>query len=474
MKISLKRLTVLALMLALASCAPKNSELTKAQMREDVSYFFTSFLNTHPNPYCRATPRQVDSIKTSLLHKIDDGLTKDEFLNELGKLNGLLDGHSHIDSPSLKFTQKDTLVLPPVVQINSDLSLSLDDTQLPVRNTITSINGIPSSKLLDVMSRMISSDPGVCGKVEIEKDFSVLLKRCGLLSPYHVKVRTPSGDTSLTIKGTYPSSNSIFHRSSGELPRKEFGCTIYPKSSIGIIYFNTCKPANAEIFKRQIESSFIELKRKNIKHLIIDNSRNEGGDDNFGAYLISKVNHGPYRKTVFVNGRMSKEEYSDIQRKIRQVLKSDSANHLSSKTRNAIKKCTKIPAGGHLTDTIFQHTPAVTDGYSGKVYMLVSNRTFSSGSNTAWFFRLAKAGKILGEKSGSANPKYVYPAKFTLPNSKVKFGISVRQGGYVTFEGKKMVYLKEPDPDVPFNINPFKTSYSEQELLELLRMANKK
>jgi len=36
-----------------------------------------------------------------------------------------------------------------------------------------------------------------------------------------------------------------------------------------------------------------------------------------------------------------------------------------------------------------------------------------------------------------------------------------------------MVYLKEPEPDVPFNINPFKTSYTEQELLALLRLADK-
>jgi Peptidase family S41. len=469
----MKILSTAILLIALVGCTPKDKPLSQ-QQNEDVAYFFKCFLETHPNPYCKATPRQVDSIKAALLQKINKGLSKEEFLNELGKLNGLLDGHSHIESPLLVTSKSDSLLFPPAVEVNTDHSLSLDGSLLPPDNTITSINGISSYEILKMMGKMVNSDPSVLNKEQIERNFPVLLKRCSIHSPFLVKAQNTNGDTSLTIKGCYPTNFSIFHRSIGESPSKEFDCTIYPKSSIGIIYFNTCKPTNAKIFKRQIDSSFIELKRKNIKHLFIDNSRNEGGDDNFGAYLISKVNHGLYRSTVFVNGRITKEEYSDIHRKIGLVLKSDSANHLSSKTRNAIRKYTKIPAGSHLTDTIYQHTPAVTDGYSGEVYMLVSNRTFSSGSNTAWFFRLAKAGKILGEKSGSANPKYVYPAKFTLPNSKVKFGISVRQGGYVTFHGKKMVYLKEPEPDVPFNINPFKTSYSEQELLALLRLANKK
>ena len=445
MKISSKLLTVLVLMLALASCAPKNGELTKAQMREDVAYFFTSFLETHPNPYCRATPKQVDSIKTALLQKIDKGLPKEEFLNELGKLNGLLDGHSYIESPLLVTSKNDSLLFPPVVEVNTDRSLSLDGTLLPPGNTITSINGISSYEILKMMGKKVNSDRGVLNKEQIERNFPALLKRCSIHSPFLVKAQTTNGDTSLTIKGCYPTNFSIFHRSLGSSNYKELDSGIFQHSKIAILYFNTCEPKNAEKFRREIDSFFTTIQKQGIKYLFIDNSRNNGGRSSWGEYLISKINHGKYHYTF--RAQIKKSEASDRVKR--------------NRTDNG------------LAGTFNKTFPSVTNGYSGKVYMLLSNNTFSSGSTTAWQFRFAKVGKILGDKSGSANPMYVYPAEFTLPNSKLNFRISVREGGYVTAQGKKMAYLKEPEPDVPFNINPFKTSYSEQELLALLKLANK-
>jgi hypothetical protein len=475
MKFSSKRLTVLVLVLAIAGCAPKNGELTKAQMREDVAYFFTSFLKTHPNPYCRATPKQVDSIKTALLQKIDKGLAKEEFLNEVGKLSGLLDGHSYIESPLTDHTDKDTLLLPTSVRVNTDLTLSLIDDKLPATNTITSINGIPSKKIITQLNGMLHADPGVVAKREIEFRFPVLLSRAGFHAPYTINLKTAKGNTTIHLEGAAQVAYSKRIRAHQmNLNEPELGSSIFQRSKIAILYFNTCQPKNEKEFRWKIDSLFAAIQGQGIKYLFIDNSRNNGGSSKWGGYLISKINHEPYKWLFFSNRRITKEFYDDIHRQTRQVLKSDSAKHLSSKTRKAIRRNTKIPVGGYLAETFNNTFPAVTNGYSGKVYMLVSSESISAGSDAAWSFRLAKAGKILGDKSGSGNPMYVFPAKFTLPNSKFKFGISVRQGGLITFQGKKMVFLKEPEPDVPFNINPFKTSYSEQELLALLRLANKK
>ena len=447
MKITLKRLTVLALMLALASCAPKNGELTKAQMREDVAYFFTSFLNTHPNPYCRATPKQVDSIKTALLQKIDKGLPKEEFLNDLGKLNGLLDGHSYIKSPLTDHTDKDTILLPTSVRVNTDLTLSLNDDRLPETNTITSINGIPSRKLITLLNGMLHADPGVVRKPDIECRFPILLIRAGIRAPYTINVKTRAGDTTLHLKGAaqvaYSKTIRFLRVNSNE---SELDSGIFHRSKIAILYFNTCQPKDKEEFMRKIDSFFTTIQKQGIKCLFIDNSRNNGGSSSWGEYLISKINHGEYHYT----------------------------HTAKIKESEALKRVKRSRTDNGLAATFNKTFPAVTSGYSGKVYMLLSSCCGSSGSDAAWQFRFAKVGKIIGDKSGSGNPMYVYPAVFTLPNSKVQFGISVREAGYTTDKGKKMTYLKEPEPDVPFNINPFKTSYSEQELLALLRLADKR
>jgi hypothetical protein len=92
-----------------------------------------------------------------------------------------------------------------------------------------------------------------------------------------------------------------------------------------------------------------------------------GGSRIIGDYLISKINHRSYDHIFFSNRR-------------------------------------KIPIGSYLTDTIYQHPRAVPNGYSGKVYMLVSNKISSAGSDAAREFRLAKFGRIISEKSESVNP----------------------------------------------------------------------
>lgn len=447
MNIVSKPLLVIGLLLVLASCTPKSGELTKEQMKEDVSYFFKCFTSTHPNPYCRATPKQVYSIKTALLQKIDKGLAKEEFLNELGKLNGLLDGHSYIESPLTDHTEKDTILLPTSVRVNTDLTLSLNDDRLPETNTITSINGTPSRKLIDQLNGMLHADPGVEKKPEIECRFPILLIRAGIRAPYTISIKTTSGDTVLHLKGAAQvaySKTIRFLRVNSDVPELDSG--IFQRSKMAILHFNTCMPKNEDEFKKKIDSFFATIQKQGIKYLFIDNSRNNGGNSSWGVYLLSKINHKEYQYTHWA-----------------QIRKSEASERVK-----------RSRADNGLAGTFNRTFSTVTNGFSGKVYMLLSNNTFSSGSDAAWQFRFAKAGKILGEKSGSGNPMYVYPTEFTFPNCQLIFRLSVRKSGYITFRGKKMEFIKEPEPDVPFNINPFKTKYSEQELVELLKLADKR
>jgi hypothetical protein len=480
MKISPKYLTVLVLVLAIAGCAPKNGELTKAQMREDVAYFFKCFLTTHPNPYCRATPKQVDSIKTALLQKIDKGLAKEEFLNEVGKLSGLLDGHSTIDASLLGVRKSDTLLLPPVVRVNSNHTLSINSTVLPATNTVTSINGYHANKLIGMMNQVLNADPGIVSRVNIEKFFPTLLTHLGIQPPYTIRARLPHGDTTFIIKGYRygPNEQENLFRQCRNIPlndkEEEGGCDIYPKSSIAVVYFNTCNPKNYDSFKAKIDSIFIEIEKRNIKHLFIDNSRNGGGSDIWGRYLVGKLNHRACTYSIYSHINVTPTTYKALMNITAKFLKTGTGKHPSKEVSEAVKEYRQLKVGTVHIDSSTARIPAVTNGYNGKVYMLVSSESISAGSDAAWTFRLAKVGKILGEKSGSGNPMYVYPAEFTFPNCKLSFRLSVRKSGYVTFQGKKMAFLKEPEPDVPFNINPFKTSYGEQELLELLRLANRK
>ncbi|WP_197057224.1 S41 family peptidase [Alistipes sp. ZOR0009] len=449
-------------------------------MKEDVTYFFKRFLATHPNPYCRATPKQVDSIKTALLQKIDKGLSKENFLNELGKLNGLLDGHSAIETSYLITRESDTLLLPPIVRVNSNHTLSINNTVLPATNTVTSINGYPTNKLISMMNHMLNADPDVVSRGNVERFFPILLVRLGILPPYVIRARLSHADTTFTIKGYKygPNEQDNLFRQCRNIPlnnkKEEVGCDIYPKSGIAIVYFNTCSPQNYDTFKGKIDSIFIQIEKRNAKHLFIDNSRNEGGSSIWGRYLVDKLSHRAYTYSFYSRINVTPTTYKALCDLTTKFLKTGNGKHPSKELSDAVKEYRQLKVGAVHIDSSTTRIPAVTNGYSGKVYMLLSSCCGSSGSDAAWQFRFAKVGKILGDKSGSANPMYVYPAEFALPNSKVKFRISVREGGYVTFQGKNMAFLKEPEPDVPFNINPFKTSYSEQELLALLRLANRK
>lgn len=477
-----KIIAVISLILLMYGCnQEKQQELNKEQMKEDIKYFFNTLHKYHPAPYSKATVMQQNSIKQTLITKINLGLTYAQFIVELGKLNWLLDGHSSIETPFLEVAEKDSNLMPPLVRINSDLCLSLDDTLVTTANTINKINGIKSNILLAMMSKFKGSDPNTTPLYFIERNFSKLLLILNIIPPYRIEFTTKGKDTSITLNGcTGKYYGQIFNTCRESLFNRlpfsffeEVGCDIYPHSKTAIIYFNTCEPQNKDKFRNKIDSIFKQLKKTNTQYLFLDISRNEGGSSDWGEYLVSKINHKKFKYTHYSLKKVTRTIQKEIQQKVVQILKSDSAKHLSKATLYKLKYCQGLKLQDIMTDTIYKSFSKITAGFNGHVFLLQSRRTFSAGADASHMFKLANIGKILGEKGGSSNPMCVYPYYFTLPNSKLKFKIAKRLSGYATLKNDKLKFIQYPAPDVTFNINPFKIKYYENDLINIISKIKK-
>ena len=65
--------------------------------------------------------------------------------------------------------------------------------------------------------------------------------------------------------------------------------------------------------------------------------------------------------------------------------------------------------------------------YHGKVYLLTSNKTFSSAGSFAWAFKETGAGKTVGEETGGMNVSFGDILYFRLPVSKLSCSVSYKR-----------------------------------------------
>ena len=86
--------------------------------------------------------------------------------------------------------------------------------------------------------------------------------------------------------------------------------------------------------------------------------------------------------------------------------------------------------------------------YSGRVYLLTSNKTFSSAGSFAWTFKECGMGKVVGEETGGMNVCYGDILSYRLPVSKITATISFKRFWQLRAD-ENDIHGTMPDVSVP-------------------------
>jgi hypothetical protein len=223
----------------------------------------------------------------------------------------------------------------------------------------------------------------------------------------------------------------------------------YLNDSTAVLQLNTFAFSNekAKNYKGFIDSCFREIYRKGIGNLLIDVSKHEGGNSEYGDFLMNYISQNPYQNYSMYE--MKRSRYSKRYYKKRflswylypvaifskqariVILKKEGIENLS------VKKI-KPRNNKYL--------------FKGKISLMISEQTYSAGATFVSGFKNANCGKVFGTETGQPCRGFIELIPFKLPNSSLWIACSTKVYEYVDCEISNAgippdVYLKRNKED---------------------------
>ena len=269
---------------------------------------------------------------------------------------------------------------------------------------LLSINGLSESVLTEQIFEHLSADGFIkTGKYrQAERYFRYYYQL--YVAPdselYRLQVRKPSGDqTEVTITGErwddlLSMDTPLPERAVLELEhRPDYS---YMKIGTFVSYYLN----NADLdYAAFLEASFSALKRKGVKNLVLDLRDNGGGDDNYGALLVSYFADKPFRYFERIEVTDDYEGYGNIERS------------------NGRKLMTS-----HKGLSTWQPQ---ANRFTGKVYVLTNGRSFSTCADVSTVLHHHNWATLIGEETGGGYDGNTsgYSRTLTLPNSNIRLNL---------------------------------------------------
>lgn len=185
---------------------------------------------------------------------------------------------------------------------------------------------------------------------------------------------------------------------------------------VGLIEFNEMSDLNE--FKNFLSKAFVDFRQKEVKTLVVDLRQNSGGDSRLGDALISHITNKKYKQVDYMEVKSSKSQKRFFYK-----------NYFKWFVYPAIPifKLTKVGRAtlgkpGKKYQITFKEKSAAKSGpmFTGDVYFLTSNYTFSSAVLLVNAIQCYQIGKVVGEETGGRTITYGDIITVAAPHSKIK------------------------------------------------------
>lgn len=365
------------------------------QIRQDYGLMRKALEEAHPGIYRYTLPDSIKWIFDQTEAKLDHPMTEREFRRIVNPIFSYIRcGHTDI-YPSKQYTQYIKKNKPKefplsVYYLENRLQIiqnRTDDSTLTIGTEVVSLDGRTVDQVMQEMRSLIPSDGynQTFKNTVINSNFGSFYRYLyGNNDTFKVTVKDSAGTKrALTLtftKPPKPNKNSAPKpistpppaTSPAPLPKvaktdKRRNLKISEKdSSVAILDINTFRDSGYRRFYRQ---SFKTLKKKNIKHLVIDLRANGGGRSDASLNLMSYLldsNYVVYDTILAVKGKPSFNR------------------HYGSKFVRLLARTfwsKKLPSGYLLNkSTAKVHKPNHKYGFKGNVYLLTNGGSFSAAA----------------------------------------------------------------------------------------------
>lgn len=432
--------------LTLVSCSLSrtsvvNKKYSPKKLKEDYKIFQGALEESHPGLYWFTPKSEIDKVFAEEYSTIKDSMTERQFRTLLLKvITPIRCGHTsvsysrrysrYLDTAGLKLfplafkVWKDTLAVTA--------NLNRQDSTLKRGTIVTAINNYPAKKLIDTFFNYITGDGySIAGRYQTLSSygtFGVLYKNVlGLTDTFHIKYINSNGsEESIAIPVFTPAKDSADKSDSTLRPEKytakerrklqSFSTRhIQVDTTLKSVYMLLNTFSNGTNLKKFFKSSFRNINRSGIRHLVIDVRSNGGGEAGNSTLLTQYLTDHDFviADSLYAIKRTSKYRdnirFQPIYWIITSIItkkKSDGFYHFGFYERHKFK-------------------PLKKNHFDGNIYILTGGNSFSATTLFVEQLKGQKNVKVIGEETGGGaygNTAWIIP-ELTLPNTKLRIGI---------------------------------------------------
>lgn len=408
-----------------------SGKLSKEQALFDIDALIYGLSQIHPDIF--SVCRQIDFFRVlnDVKKSLPDSVTPVQLYKAAAPVVAMIgDGHTSLSFPAKSMFTPEYKRFPVYVDVLPDRSIvctSSLDSIIGRGDRIVSVNNVSADSIIDSMMHYVSGERTHFKLTRIDVLFNRLFHMLYEADSYEVAYM-PKGSKKV-LKHTFPATlfSEIKKRCPTTKTGKKYEDYSYIADSLNNVAVMDFRSfSDKDRMKQFADSMFADLKNKNITNLIIDIRNNGGGNSGVGDILLRYISPEPFVQMDKGIARVTPLSAKLIGRDIDPVFsfwEADTSDFIKPRTAEE----------GH---------------YSGKVYLLISNRTFSSAGSFSWAFKECRMGSVIGEESGGMNVAYGDILPYQLPVSKMKVYVSFKRFWQLRAD-ENDIHGTIPDIEVP-------------------------
>lgn len=387
-------------------------------LKEDLVFIKNQLFNVHANAFTELSKTQYEKLFSDIEPKLTDSMTAVEFLKLVKPAMAYLsDEHANIGLP-----EKSTLLngkqvfLPLSLKKENNTyridSVLLKDSELKKGDIIKQVDNLPVEELIKKCSVYTVGFPGQRTANAVQQ-FGLLYTwatpfkntfTITLQNNKKVSIGGVDANTWLSyLKFIYGAANSCEEK----ISYKKYGETGY----INACTFSSRSDSEYNAYARAVKNIFTQIQQDKVKQIIIDVSKNSGGNSALGDLIIAAFYDKPY------GGYQLNWKRSDEYLKLMKSWGANDDNYERHKPGEII----------HFdSDTT---TPQENSfRFPGKVYVLIGNGTFSSAIMFATTIKDNGIAPLIGQAPANGHPSHfgeMYGV--TVPHTKLSMRFGVKE-----------------------------------------------
>lgn len=430
---------------ALASSNPESldqSLLTAEDVRADLDALYAGLEAAHYDLFAHRSRQEYDTLYETLQASIQGPMPRLEALRLLQRFAAFGDvAHARIDLPAhywSEYRQGGGRALPIYPRIIDGRvyvgeyyarTRSEPGVQAPLLeddDQVTAIEGEPVAAWLTRLGQYHAADTDYMLHSFLERTFPRdLWLELGDVDAVTLTVRSKTGDRRVVQVPTMD-SETLSRLIEATAPRFEldYGRSFRIEGGVAILrpgpFFNINDPAdpwNTTAFLAFLDDAFTQILDAGVVDLIIDLRDNPGGDNSFSDPLVAWFADKPFRFASYFEVRSSHAaERANAER-----LAGPAVDENSVSARYA-RAYAETEAGETFVLEIDEVQPRQERRFTGRVWVLVNRRSYSTAVTTAALIQDYEFGTIIGEPTSDFATTYGAMEHFELPHSGIRVG----------------------------------------------------